>query len=89
MKLFFKKKPDGDIYVKMGDTEFSAKCYVELVKVIKKGESVEAEFDEAIEPDEQKSVCAMMEALNGISITPTEDDSVESEEPSQDDDLPF
>ena len=66
MKLKFGKKPSGDIFVKVGEKNFSTKDYIRMVKEIKKGKKIGKEFGKNITREEQKSVESMLEEINSI-----------------------
>lgn len=87
MKLVFKKNEAGDVSVDMfvgtGAVQFS---YIEMIKALIAGESLDADFDESISDDEQKQI---REVLSEIEATTKEDTSPDAAESAETVDLPF
>lgn len=69
MKLEFTKNEDGEIFVKIGLKEFSNEDYIRMIKEIKSGKKIEANFGDNISKDEQDSVLLMLKSINNIKTT--------------------
>lgn len=94
MKLKFEKSENGVISVKIGDNDFVTKDYIKMIKDIKNGEKIEAEFGDNISKEERDSVSSMFKDINSIKETSADEnkEAAAIEYPEGDinpDDLPF
>lgn len=86
MKLIFQKNHKGEISVLVGDKKFSTKFYIEMIKIIRKEENIEAEFGENISEEEKEEVNGMLAEINSIRENDNGDETDKNEKL---DDLPF
>ncbi|MEY4440458.1 MAG: hypothetical protein RLY49_84 [Candidatus Parcubacteria bacterium] len=68
MKLKFLKKENDEIYIMIGEKEFSSNDYVDMIKEIYSNEKVEVEFSSDITSEEQESVNFMIAEINKINV---------------------
>ena len=87
MKLVFKKNEAGDVAVDMfvgtATAQFS---YIEMIKALMAGETLDAVFDESISEEEQKQI---NEVLSEIEATAKEEAPTNMVAPVESDDVPF
>lgn len=88
MKLIFEKNEDGKISVMYNDSSFRTDDYIEMVKSIKKGSTIEVSYDENFNEEERDNINSMFEKINDIKNNQGENTET-NEESISDDPLPF
>jgi len=76
MKLKFQKNEKNEIFVKIGEKDFSTDDYIKMIKDVRNHKKIEADFEGSISGDEQDSVLSMLNEINNIG----ENDDYEGDE---------
>ncbi len=91
MKLVFKKNENGDVSVTMfkgtAEAQFS---YIEMIKALLAGETLDRDYDESISKEEQTQINDVLKEIENTAIeTVIENTDTKSDETEGDEDLPF
>lgn len=86
MKLVFKKNENGDVLVTMfkgtAEAQFS---YIEMIKALLAGETLERDYDESISKEEQTQINDVLKEIENTAI----EKDIEPDKTESDVDLPF
>ena len=91
MKLVFKKNENGDVSVTMfkgtAEAQFS---YIEMIKTLLAGETLDRDYDESISKEEQAQINDVLKEIENTAIeTMTVNTDIEHDKTESDEDLPF
>ncbi len=86
MKLVFRKNENGDVLVTMfkgtAEAQFS---YIEMIKALLAGETLERDYDESISKEEQTQINDVLKEIENTAI----EKDIEPDKTESDVDLPF
>lgn len=91
MKLKFEKNEIGEIFVRIGEKDFSTADYIKMIEEVKDKKKITAEFGENISEEDQNSVNSMLIEINSIGKKDSikKEESDEEEEQISAEDIPF
>lgn len=90
MNLKFDRSDSGEITVEINGKGMRSADYITIIKEVKEGKNIEAEYGSGVTAEEKLSIEGMLKEINGIDLNSQSEGSIQYPEDDIDpEDIPF